>query len=114
MGDVTTECLLLLLPLPSSMLGLPWSLSSSSPLRVVAIGIVSGVNDVMSGCPPVVALTAAITVTLVVVGIVVEGCERRGEGVQAATIAVIDTGLVPVLATTATIDAEGGGGWECQ
>ena len=59
------RCLLLLLPSLSSTLGLTWSLSSSSPLRVVAIGIVSGgVNDVVSGCLPVVALmtTAAVII----------------------------------------------------
>jgi len=109
-----TECLPLLLPPPSSTLGLPWSLSSSSPLRVVAIGIVSGVNNVVSRCLPAAPLTAAVVVTLVVVGIVVEGCERRGEGVLTATIAVIDTGVVLVLAAAAIIDAGGGGGWECQ
>ena len=80
----------------------------------MAIGIVSGVNDVVSGCLPVAALTAAVAVTLVVVGIVVEGCERRGEGVLTATIAVINTGVVLVLATAAIVDAGGGGGWECQ
>ena len=67
------------LPLPSSTLRLPWSLSSSSPLRVVAIGIVSGgVNNVVSGCLPAVTLTAAaaVAVTLVVVGIVSGGLSK--------------------------------------
>ena len=54
------------------MLGLTWSLSSSSPLRVVAIGIVSGgVNDVVSGCLPVVALTAAAIVVVMVTEVII-------------------------------------------
>ena len=64
---------LLPLPLPLSMLELTWLLSSSLPLRVVAIGIVSGgVND-MSGCLPAVAMTtaAAATATMVTGGAVI-------------------------------------------
>jgi len=65
-------CLPLLLP--SSTLGLARSLSSSSPLRVVAIGIVSGgVNDVVSGCLPAVTLTAAAVVVTLVVVVIASG-----------------------------------------
>ena len=79
---------------PSSTLGLTWSLSSSSPLRVVAIGIVSGgVNDVVSGCLPVVALTttaaaAAAAAVVTRAAIVVAGGDGGRRGWRLASSAV--------------------------
>ena len=76
---------------PSSTLELTWSLSSSSPLRVVAIGIVSGgVNDVVSGCLPVVALTTTAAAAAVVTraAIVVAGGDGGRRGWRLASSAV--------------------------